>query len=84
MAVTATELKNRLSETMEQAQREPISILKNGRPYAVLLSQAEYDRYLAIEDRYWGEKALAATKSGDYVDGAEALRQLGVVKGEAA
>src|ERR1051326_6995943 len=44
MPVTATELKNRLSETLERAQREPVSIIKNGRPYAVLVSQQEYER----------------------------------------
>ena len=84
MSVTATELKNRLSETMEQAQHEPVSILKNGRPYAVLVSQRDYERFQALEDRYWGERALAATNSGDYVDGAAALRELGISSSEAA
>ena len=84
MPVTATELKNRLSETLERAQHEPVSVMKNGRPYAVLLSQKEYERYQALEDRYWGEKARVATISGDYVDGGEALRELGVSKDEAA
>jgi prevent-host-death family protein len=84
MAITATELKNRLSETMERAQHEPVSVLKNGRPYAVLLSQREFELFQALEDRYWGEKALAASKSGDYVNGSEALRELGVTTDEAA
>lgn len=46
MPVTATELKNRLSETMERAQHEPVFIEKNGRPFAVLMSQKEYERLL--------------------------------------
>ena len=84
MPVTATELKHQLSQTMELAQHEPVSILKNGRPYAVLVSQAEYEWYQTLEDRYWGEKARAARASGDYVDGVQALRELGVLKDEAA
>lgn len=75
-AVSATELKNHLSEAMDTAQREPVVVSKSGRPYAVLVSHSEYERLQAIEDRYWAERARAAIGSGDYVQGDAALREL--------
>ena len=33
---------------------------KAGQPVAVLLSYAEYERLEAVEDHYWGQRALAA------------------------
>ena len=78
MGVSATELKNHLSEAMDRAQREPVVVSKSGRPYAVLMGHAEYERLQALEDRYWADRARAAIVSGDYVDGATALCELGV------
>lgn len=61
---TATEVQTRFGEYVDRAQHEPVSIKKNGRKYAVLLSQAEYERLQAAEDRYWGMMAIEAKKSG--------------------
>lgn len=61
---TATEAKNRFGQILDQAMTEPVAIDKNGRPVAVLLSFAEYQRLAEIEDRYWGERAQQALKSG--------------------
>jgi antitoxin Phd len=61
---TAIEVQTRFGEYVDRAQQEPVSIKKNGRKYAVLLSQAEYERLQASEDRYWGMMALEAKKSG--------------------
>ena len=61
---TATEVQTRFGEYADRAQQEPVSIRKNGRKYAVLLSQAEYERLQAAEDRQWGMMALEAKKSG--------------------
>jgi prevent-host-death family protein len=43
-SVTALEAKNRFGEVMEAAQRQPISITRNGRPSVVMLSAESYDR----------------------------------------
>ena len=45
--LTATELKSRLSEIIERAQREPITVKKGGKPYAVILGSEEYERLQA-------------------------------------
>ncbi len=60
----ATEVKNRFGQMLETVASEPIAIEKKGRPVAVMMSIAEYERLVEIEDRYWGEKALKAVGEG--------------------
>ncbi len=74
MNATATEVKNRFGEFMDKAQREPVTVEKTGRSYAVLIGFDEYQRLLALEDANWGERAAEAEKSG-YV-GTEAAQKL--------
>lgn len=42
--VAATEAKNRLGAILDEAQREPIVISRQGRDIAVVLSMADYER----------------------------------------
>jgi antitoxin Phd len=79
--LTATELKSRLGEHLEKAQREPVVVKKSGRRYAVIISQEEYERFQALEDRYWSERAMEAEKSG-YVGSREATALLRKRAGE--
>ncbi len=60
----ATDVKNKFGQMLEAVMSEPIAIEKKGRPVAVMMSIAEYDRLVEIEDRYWGEKALKAIEEG--------------------
>ncbi len=60
----ATDVKNRFGEFMEKAQREPVTVEKTGRSYAVLISFEEYERLTALEDAYWGALATRAEASG--------------------
>jgi antitoxin Phd len=69
---TATEVKNRFGEFMDKAQREPVTVEKTGRSYAVLIGFDEYQRLTAIEDEYWAAKAMKAEASG-YVGTEEAM-----------
>ena len=62
--VTATELKTKTGETLDAAQREPVAIEKNGRPIAVIVPQADYERLMRIENDYWLARVEAAEKSG--------------------
>ena len=43
-SVTALEAKNRFGEVMETAQRQPVSITRNGRPSVVMISAESYAR----------------------------------------
>lgn len=68
--VTATELKTKTSETLATAQNEPVTVEKNGRPVAVIVPHADYERLLKLENDYWLARVEEAEKSG-YI-GAEA------------
>lgn len=64
MDITATEFKNHFGRYLEQVKLEPIVVKKTGRSAAVLISNDEYERLVAIEDAYWGAKAQAAEATG--------------------
>ncbi len=52
--VTALEAKNRFGELLDKAQREPVTVTKQGRPSVVVMSTidyAKYDRFLRNELR---------------------------------
>jgi len=46
--VSATEAKQRLAALLDAAQREPVTIQRQNRDVAVLLSPQEYDRLRAV------------------------------------
>lgn len=72
-SATATDLKNRFGEYLEQARTEAVEIRKTGRPVAVLLAFDEYRRLLALDDAWWAEQAQKAEKKG-YVGPATAMK----------
>lgn len=59
MNTTATELNKHPGKYLNQAIREPVVIKRSGCPVAVLVS---YERFLEMEDAYWGELAKIAEK----------------------
>ena len=75
MIVQATELKTRLGQYLEAAIKEPVVIEKSGRNTAVIISIDEYNRFLALEDYYWGMRAIEAEKEASVDNGLEFLRQ---------
>lgn len=67
MRATATEVKDRFDEFMDRAQREPVTVEKSGRSYAVLLGHDEFERLQALqalEDAHRAARAIEAEKSG--------------------
>lgn len=69
LAVTATEAKNRLGRVLRQAASEPVTIEKAGAPVAVVLSYEMFERYQALDDSYWGERAKKIREQGGYISG---------------
>lgn len=59
MKATATELNKHPGTYINQAIKEPVIIERSGRPVAVMVS---YERYVMLEDAYWGELATMADK----------------------
>lgn len=65
-SITATEAKNRFAEMVDLARVEAITITRNERAVAIVLSPAEYSRLTQVEDKYWGDLADKVTKN-DFV-----------------
>ena len=65
---TAKEAKNKFGQLLDSAQRAPVTITKNGRAVAMMLSLADEKMISAIEDlleaQYWGERIAEAEKGG--------------------
>ncbi len=59
MRATATELNKHPGKYIDQAIKEPVIVERSGRAVAVMVS---YERYIQLEDAYWGELATAADK----------------------
>lgn len=62
--VYATKAQNNFGELQSQCQLEPISIINNGRPYAVLLSMSDYKRLKEIEAKFYGKLAFVSESCG--------------------
>ena len=62
--VPAAEAKQSFGRLLDDAQREPVVIERNGRPVAVVLSVAEYELFERLEDAHWGKRAEEALKEG--------------------
>ena len=76
MDVTATELKHRLGQYMDAAMREPVIVKKSGRKTVVIIAYEDYEHLQALDDAYWGERALKTLKEDDFISGDAALREL--------
>ncbi len=79
--VTATELKNRLGQSLMTSMAEPVFIEKSGKVQNVLLSEKMYremvERLEELEDLVWGTAAESAEKEG-FVASEESKELLGL------
>ena len=63
-SVTARDAKTNFGELLDTAIREPVSITRNGRPVAVVLSRQDFERLAAIEDAWWARRTEAGEAEG--------------------
>ncbi len=75
-AATATDVKNRFGEFLDDARAEPVVVNRNGRNVAVLMSWAEYERLSALEDAWWAARAKAAEAEGRYLGPEKSMEAL--------
>ncbi|CAL7963149.1 Antitoxin [Gammaproteobacteria bacterium] len=59
MQASATELNKCPGKYINKALKEPVIVKRSGYPVVVLVS---YERYMQLEDAYWGELAKVADK----------------------
>ena len=76
---TASDARRRFGRLMETARREPVTITKNGRAAAMVLSSSDNKLIAAVErfleERYWGER-VAEAELGGYIGARESNRIL--------
>jgi len=76
-SVTALEAKTRFGEVLEAAQRQPISITRNGRPSVVMISAESFARRQRLaRDRLQMAMKLASERAAAQGITEEALNQL--------
>ncbi len=61
---TAKEARDEFSTVLDTAKHEPVTISKNGKPVAVVVSVEDYARFEMLDDLWWAEKAKKAKKQG--------------------
>lgn len=77
--VAALEAKNRFGELLDNAQREPVTIEKHGRPVAVVMSAERFREYEALrlaQLRAEISAGLEDVAAGRTVDGPSAFAEL--------
>lgn len=73
---TAKEAKNNFGRLLDEARISPVTIKKNNRDFAVVISAEEYKRFEEIVDSYWISKAESAKKEG-FIGSKKSLKVLG-------
>ena len=66
-SIPATQAKTAFAEMIDAARKEPVTITRNNRPVAIVISPEEYERFEMLDDAYWGERAKEAGEGG-YLD----------------
>lgn len=74
--IPATKAKTAFAELIDAARKEPVTITRNKRAVAVVLSPEEYERFEALDDAFWGECAKRAESEGEFLGPEESIRFL--------
>jgi len=71
---SAKKAKNNFGQLLDEARRSPVTIEKNGRSVAVLLSVEDYNEY--TNPKFWAE--LEKSRRSGRVSAAEIKKRLGI------
>jgi prevent-host-death family protein len=72
--VSVAEAKNALPALLHEAEAEPVEIVRRGKPVAVILSRASYDRLRGKREGVWAAlERFRATHDLDELDAASAF-----------
>ena len=59
-----SDFRSKIGDYLGHLGSAPVVLERHGKPTAVVLSYAEYQRLQDLEDAWWGERAQAALESG--------------------
>jgi len=69
--LAAKDAKNSFGQLLDAAQTEPVVISKNGRPFTVMISHDEWQRFQALEDAVWAARADEAVRRNELLSAEE-------------
>jgi prevent-host-death family protein len=74
------ETRNKFSEIIDIARREPVGISKHGRVVSIILAKEDYDRYVENEEERWmSYKTIPADDVTDEINDAIKKFELNVL-----
>lgn len=79
ISFTANQAKTQFGEMLTKAQREPVSITKNGKPSVIVMSIADYNALEELKLQNLREKlarSVAQLEAGDLHDGEAVFDEL--------
>ncbi len=62
--IPATKAKTAFAQLVDSARNEPVTVTRNSRAIAVVMSPEKFEQLSALEDAYWASEAKKAQKSG--------------------
>ena len=77
--ISAPDARSGFERLLDAARHEPVTIERDGRPVAVMLSVEEYERLEALEDAWWAARAAAAEAAGDWLGGEDSEKFLSAI-----
>ncbi len=77
--ISATYARSGFERLLDAARRGPVTIERNGRPVAVLLSVEEFQRLEALEDASWAARAAAAEDADNWLGGEDSEKLLSAI-----
>jgi prevent-host-death family protein len=80
--VSVAEAKNTLPALLHEAETEPVEIVRRGKPVAVILSRANYDRLRGKNEGLW--RALESFRTKHALDELDAVGAFDGVRGSKA
>ena len=77
--MNATDAKREFGKVLLKAQKEPVAIIKNGKPVAVMISTEDFETYVSLNEQHFIaelQKGLDDVHAGRVTDGEEVIRIL--------
>lgn len=77
--MNATDAKREFGEVLLKAQKEPVAINKNGKPVAVMISTADFEDFVSLQEKHLMEelqKGMDDIQAGRVTDGVEVMKLL--------
>ena len=77
--MNATDAKREFGEVLLKAQKEPVTINKNGKPVAVMISISDYESLVTLNEEWFKaelQKGMDDIKAGRVFDGEDVISRL--------